>query len=209
MEISLKQGEFLVRLARRAVEKFVLDNMVIHPPLDFPESLQEKAGVFVTLNKLNGKEKELRGCIGIPLPEKPLIEAVIDSAVSSATQDPRFTPVTKEELENVGVEVSVLTPPEEIKVDSPLQYPSRIMVGKDGLIMKWAFGSGLLLPQVPVEYGWDSEEFLTNACMKAGAPPDCWLSKDVKILKFSALVFAEVKPQGDVVENFLGATPSR
>ena len=80
------------------------------------------------------------------------------------------------------------------------EYPSKIKVGRDGLIVKWEFGSGLLLPQVPVEYGWNEEEFLNYTCEKAGAPPDCWRKKGTKILRFEGIVFKEINPNGKVVQ---------
>jgi hypothetical protein len=128
----------------------------------------------------------------------PLVEAVIDSAISSATRDPRFPSVRLEELPELGVEVSVLTKPEKIEVKSPRDYPKSIVIGRDGLIVEWSGYAGLLLPQVPVEWGWDAEEFLSQACMKAGLMPDYWLRKDVRISKFSAQVFREKSPGGEV-----------
>jgi uncharacterized protein (TIGR00296 family) len=144
---------------------------------------------------------ELRGCIGHPLPELPLIDAVIDASVSSATRDPRFPPVTLEELPEIKIEVSVLSPPEPIKVKSPHEYPKCIVVGRDGLIVEWSGYAGLLLPQVATEYGWGAEEFLSHTCMKAGLTPDHWLRRDVEICKFSAQIFTEKIPGGDVEEH--------
>ncbi|MGI0065006.1 MAG: TIGR00296 family protein, partial [Nitrosopumilaceae archaeon] len=92
-----------------------------------------------------------------------------------------------------------LTPPIEVKVENTLDYPSKIKVGRDGLIVKWEFGSGLLLPQVPIEWGWNEEEFLNHACEKAGAPHDCWKRKETRILRFEGIVFKETSPNGNVV----------
>ena len=153
------------------------------------------SGVFVTLNNPEG----LRGCIGYPLPDKKLYNALIDSSISAATEDPRFPSVNSNELEKITFEVSVLTPPIEIKVNDPLDYPSKIKVGRDGLIIKSGFNSGLLLPQVPKEYGWNEEQFLDHTCEKAGVPKEYWKEKETKIFKFEGIVFKEEEPFGKIV----------
>lgn len=123
---------------------------------------------------------------------------MIDSAINAATQDPRFNPLTINELGKVVFEVSVLTPPERIEVKNPQEYVNQIKVGEDGLIVEKGVYKGLLLPQVPVEWGWCEEEFLCQCCMKAGVPVDSWLTKDVKIYKFKGIVFEEETPLGEV-----------
>lgn len=173
--------------------------MKITVPDDLAKKYNEKAGVFVTLNSFSREVEELRGCIGFPMPEKALCNAVVDAVIASATSDPRFQPVKKEELDEIAIEISVLTKPELIKVENPRQYKDKIKIGRDGLIIHWRYGSGLLLPQVPVEYKWDEERFLSETCMKAGAMPDCWLYDDTKVYRFEGVVFKEVKPKGDVV----------
>ncbi|MFQ6076844.1 MAG: TIGR00296 family protein [Candidatus Bathyarchaeia archaeon] len=197
-ELTPDEGVFLVKLARRAIATFLRTGGRIAIPEDTPEGLQRKAGVFVTLNSLKGEARLLRGCIGYPLPALPLAEATIRSAIESATGDPRFPPVTQGELSNIAVEVSVLTPPTLIEVDDCRDYPRKIEVGKDGLIVERGLFRGLLLPQVPVEWGWDGEEFLANCCMKAGLPPDMWLVRETRISKFQAIIFEEVSPDGEV-----------
>jgi len=196
--LSDGEGELLVRLARRAVEEYLTKGRIIRAPADVPSKLTRHCGVFVTLNKVLDGRRELRGCIGLPYPTTPLIDAVIESAISSATRDPRFPPVTPNELSHIVFEVSVLTPPELILVGSPSEYPSKIRVGEDGLIVERGIYKGLLLPQVPVEWGWDEEEFLCQCCMKAGLPPDCWLLHDTKIYRFKAIIFEEETPRGRV-----------
>ncbi|ASJ09859.1 AMMECR1 domain-containing protein [Thermococcus sp. P6] len=191
-------GEFLVRLARRAVEEYVRNGRVIKPPEDTPRELMEKMGVFVTLNRHGlPPERALRGCIGFPLPIYPLAEATIKAAIYSASEDPRFPPVREDELDDLVVEVSVLTPPELIE-GPPVERPLKVKVGRDGLIVEKGIYSGLLLPQVPVEWGWDEEEFLSQTCWKAGLPPDCWLDEDTRVYRFTAEVFEEEKPGGQV-----------
>lgn len=193
--ISLIEGAYLVRLARTSVERYLLDSEIIKPE----EDMMDKSGVFVTLNYLNSRKQEyLRGCIGFPLPEKRLYESVVEAAIAAATQDPRFPPVQSQELENIIFELSILTPPMEIN-GKPAEYKNQITLGKDGLILQSRFGSGLLLPQVPLELNWNVEEYLVNICYKAGAPPDAWLDPASKLYKFQAIVFKEVEPRGNIV----------
>jgi uncharacterized protein (TIGR00296 family) len=198
LDLSLEEGKLLVKLARTAVEEYLKTRKRIHAPEGFPQKLMQPCGVFVTINSVEGGEKELRGCIGLPYPTTPLAEAVIESAISSATQDPRFYPLSLDELERVVFEVSVLTPPQLVEVEDPRDYSSKIKVGVDGLIVERGFYKGLLLPQVPVEWNWDEEEFLCQCCLKAGLPPDCWLMKGTKVYKFQAIIFEEEKPKGEV-----------
>jgi uncharacterized protein (TIGR00296 family) len=193
--ISVIEGAELVRLARIAVEKYLLESVIIKSERD----MLEKAGIFVTLNYVTiSKNEYLRGCIGFPLPEKPLYQGVIEAAIAAATEDPRFPPLDRQELDNIIFEVSVLTPPQEVRA-SPADYGKEIQIGRDGLILQWRFGSGLLLPQVPIELKWDVEEYLANICYKAGAPPDVWLDPISKLYKFQAAVFKEVEPKGKII----------
>ncbi|HYA78493.1 MAG TPA: TIGR00296 family protein [Verrucomicrobiae bacterium] len=197
-ELSLEEGKFLIQLARSAVNEKLDKGKTVQPPKETPKKLFEQCGVFVTINSLRGGEKELRGCIGYPYPTNPLVEAVIDSAINAATQDPRFYPLTLKELSKVVFEVSVLTPPELVEVKNPKEYLTKIKVGEDGLIVERGYCRGLLLPQVPIEWGWCEEEFLCQCCVKAGVPPDSWLTKDAKIYKFKAIIFEEETPLGEV-----------
>ncbi|MEM2272881.1 MAG: TIGR00296 family protein [Candidatus Bathyarchaeia archaeon] len=201
--LSDEEGAFLVKLARRAVLENLKDGKIISPPKEVSSNLLEKRGVFVTINSVINGEKALRGCIGFPYPIYPLVRGVIEAAVESATRDPRFPPMKIHELDHVIFEVSVLTEPELIEVNSPMEYPSRIKIGEDGLIVERGFYRGLLLPQVPVEWGWDEEEFLCQCCLKAGLPPDGWLLKGTKIYKFQAIIFEETSPNGPVTRKTL------
>ena len=203
--LTLEEGAYLVRLARRAIEIY-LDGKVPKTPENVPERLKRKSGVFVTLTTY--PERELRGCIGYPLPLYELAEATIMAAVASASQDPRFPPLSPEELEKVLVEVSVLTPPEEIKYSDPKELPKLITVGVDGLIIEAGGVSGLLLPQVPVEYKWSPEEYLMHLCIKAGLPSTYWLTGRAKIYRFTAQIFEEESPKGEIVEKKLSARQS-
>ncbi len=197
-ELTDEEGAYLVSLARRAVKENLKDGRIISPPADAAPKLLEPRGVFVTLNSVKGGGKELRGCIGFPYPTYPLVRAVVEAAVEAATRDYRFSPVTGREMGSLVFEVSVLTTPELVEASSPKDYPSKIKVGEDGLIVEKGFYKGLLLPQVPVEWRWDEEEFLCQCCMKAGLMPDCWVTKGTKIYKFQCIIAEESEPNGNV-----------
>lgn len=197
--LTQDEGDYLVRLARKTVEENLKDGRIISPPKDVSLKLQERRGVFVTINSVKGQKRSLRGCIGFPYPTYPLVRAVIEAAVESAIRDPRFPPIRPQELDHVVFEVSVLTPPQLVMAASPQEYPSKIEVGIDGLIVESGLYKGLLLPQVPVEWEWDAEEFLCQCCMKAGLSPDCWVLKGTKIYKFSSIIAQELEPNGKIV----------
>jgi hypothetical protein len=196
-KFSREEGVFLVGLARDAIERALLSEET-PIPIDVSEKLTKECGVFVTLNKQDGASHSLRGCIGLPYPVKPLTEAVIYSAVNAALNDPRFPPVSLKEMDFIIVEVSILTPPEELDVDIPKDIPDRVEVGVDGLIVSRGNQRGLLLPQVAVDWGWEAEEFLTQCCLKAWLQPDAWLLLDTKISKFQTIIFSEVEPRGTI-----------
>ena len=197
-QLTLEEGRFLVRLGRRAVEEYLKNGKIIAVPKDVSSKLMERCGVFVTINSFHQGKKGLRGCIGFPYPTAPLTRAVIESAINSATKDPRFPPVSLDELDHLVFEVSVLTPPQLVEVQKPADYPSKIKVGQDGLIVERGPYKGLLLPQVPIEWNWKEEEFLCQCCMKAGLSPDYWLLTGTKIYKFQAIIFEETSPKGEV-----------
>ena len=196
--LKLDEGKKAVVFARNIIEKFVRNSKINVPDLE--GVFNEKQGAFVTIHTY--PEHDLRGCIGIPLPVMSLKDAIIEGA-QSATRDPRFLPLNENELNNIVIEVTILTKPELIEVKQPNDYLSEIEIGRDGLIVEQGFYKGLLLPQVPVEQGWDKEEFLSNTCMKAGLMPDAWFDKNTKISKFSGQIFTEIKPNGEVKEKKL------
>lgn len=185
--LSKKDGDYLIKIAKKAISEYVINNHKIDVPKDCPEYLKENLGVFVTLNE----NKNLRGCIGYPEPIMPLINAVIDVGISAATADPRFPKLQEDELGEIDIEVTVLTKPEIIQVSNSHEYPEKIAIGEDGLIIEKGFYKGLLLPQVATEHDMDSEEFLSNTCMKAGLDYSCWLNDDVKIYSFQGQIFKE------------------
>ena len=175
--LSSEEKKELIRLARQAVQTYVVEKKVIAFKTDDPNLLAER-GAFVTLKKRG----ELRGCIGFIEPVASLCETVIRTAIYAASEDNRFTPVAPEELSDLEVEISVLTPLK--KIDNP----RLVQVGKHGLVIAMGRNRGLLLPQVPVENNWDRETFLDQACLKAGLPPDAW-KKGAEISIFEAIVF--------------------
>ncbi len=157
----------------------------------------KKLGCFTTI-KSNDDGKALRGCIGFPEPVYALSKALPESAIAAATRDPRFPSVSPNELNSILLEINILTAPKIIEARSPVDIPKKVSVGNDGLILRWSFGLGLLLPQVAKEYGWDAEDFLCNVAMKAGAPPDQWLVPGTIISKFQSQIFEEESPNGPV-----------
>jgi uncharacterized protein (TIGR00296 family) len=197
-ELTSEEGAFLLKLARNAVRTRLADGKTMSVPEGISSKLTQKCGVFVTLNSIQHNRKQLRGCIGLPYPTSPLAQAVVESAINSATQDPRFPPVALDELDQLLFEVSVLTPPELIEVEKPTVYPSKIKVGRDGVIVERGYYKGLLLPQVPVEWDWDEEQFLCQCCIKAGLSPDCWVLNDTKIYAFSCIIAQETAPNGPI-----------
>ena len=180
--LTQTQRQTLLSIARRSIEA-VLDGR--RPELDpslLDDDLKRPSGAFVTLHTHRG---ELRGCIGSIQAVAPLCEAVLANAINAAFRDPRFYPVQREELAELQIEISVMSPIE------PVTNVEEIEVGRDGLIVSRGTRAGLLLPQVATEYGWDRETFLQQTCVKAGLPPDAWHSPDTRIERFSAEVFGE------------------
>ena len=197
--LAIKDGEKAVKLAREIVERYTRKEEL--PKLEnYSGVFDEKRGVFVTINTY--PTHNLRGCIGIPEPIMPLKNAIKEAAVS-ATHDPRFPPLKENELDNIVIEVTILTKPQLVKVNKPQEYLEKIKIGRDGLIAEQGFYRGLLLPQVPVEQGWDVEEFLSHTCWKAGLPFDAWFDENTKIYKFEGQIFTEVKPKNGIVEKKL------
>ncbi|MDD5132360.1 MAG: AmmeMemoRadiSam system protein B [bacterium] len=179
--INQDQQQELLKIARKTIEAYVTSGAVPDFKITDP-LLKEKRGVFVTLNKDN----QLRGCIGYIMPIEPLYLAVSKMAIEAATGDPRFPPVTREELSRLEIEISVLTVPERVK------DPADIILGTHGVIVRKGGCGGVFLPQVAIETGWSKEEFLNELCsQKAGLPEDAWKNKDTELYIFSAEVFSE------------------
>jgi uncharacterized protein (TIGR00296 family) len=178
------EGSMAVRSARAAIEHAVAKRPKVSP--DLTPVFGDKRGVFVTLTKSGS----LRGCIGFPYPVMPLGEAIVHAAGAAAQEDPRFPPVTKDELAAISLEVTILTVPELLEGE-PAKRPAKVIVGKHGLIVRGMGTSGLLLPQVATDYGWNAKTFLDHTCMKAGLSERCWTSKNVEILIFEGQIFSE------------------
>ncbi len=190
---SDEEGEFAVRTARKVVEAHFEKSDI---EIDFPKSFEKKSGVFTTISTF--PDRNLRGCIGFPEPVYPLKDALINSALAAAFDDPRFPALTKDELSRVVFEVSLLTPPEEIIVEKRKDIIKSVRIGIDGLIAERGFYRGLLLPQVPVEWGWKPKEFVEQTCWKAGLPKNCWKDPHTRFYRFSAEIFEEEEPYGKV-----------
>ena len=180
MVLTDLEKEALLGFVRKTIEARLTGRPL--PELDAPsEVLKEKKGAFVTLKK----RSHLRGCIGYIEAKRPLYKTVGEMALAAALDDPRFTPLKLDELKNVTIEISVLSPLEEVK------NLDEIEVGIHGLYITKGLHTGLLLPQVATEYDWDSLTFLQETCYKAGLQRGAWRDKDAKVYRFSAEVFGE------------------
>ena len=196
-EITTGEGIDLVRLARESVESYIKNKKIINSTT----ISNKKAGVFVTIYHVNnmGDEKNLRGCIGYVFPSNNIYNSVIAAAINAATEDPRFMAISEKELNEVIFEVSVLTKPTLIRIENTDESIKKIVIGRDGLLLESRYGSGLFLPQVPVEQKWNNRDYLSNLCYKAGAPSDAWMLDDSKLYTFSSLIFRERLPNSEIV----------
>ncbi|MBN1755952.1 AmmeMemoRadiSam system protein B [bacterium] len=183
-EYSLTEEEkvYLLGLARRSIDGFVREGRILDEPVPDNPKLVEDGAVFVTL-KENG---DLRGCIGEMVATQPLYQSVISRAISAATRDPRFRPVIEDELENIEIEISVLSPLQKVS-----DY-SRIEMGKHGVLVRKGNSSGTFLPQVATETGWDRDQFLRQLCsQKAGLSPDAYKNPDTELYVYTVVKFSE------------------
>ncbi len=186
MSLTREERDFLLRLARQAIEARLKGQAApaVRPP-EKKAALQSHSGVFVTLHK----DGALRGCIGNFTSDAPLYENVIEMARASAFSDPRFSPVRAGELADIDIEISVLTPMREI------EDVKEIEVGRHGIYIQKGYARGVLLPQVAVENNFDRETFLDHTCLKAGLPPGCW-KEGARIFIFEAEIFGEKDNKG-------------
>ena len=180
MELSEDDRRELLRLARQSIERIVLGQEMPRPE-GISDILRQPCGVFVTLTE----HGQLRGCIGFTEALKPLGEVVCEVAAKAAVEDPRFPPVSEDELAKIELEVSVLSPLEKV---SNLES---IEVGKHGLLLEKGYFRGLLLPQVAQEQKWDRQAFLENTARKAGLHPDEWKNNDSNLYTFTAEIIRE------------------
>jgi hypothetical protein len=199
--LTAPEREMLLKIARRSVESAVREHKLYDPPRQTLDTLAEERGAFVTLRQ----QGELRGCIGYTSPTTPLYLTVRDVAAFAAVRDPRFPPVSASEMEKLEYEISVLSPMRRV---TDIQ---QIQVGRHGLLMKNRQNEGLLLPQVPGEFGWNRKQFLEATCEKSGMSPNCWQSDDTDIFMFTALVFDEhgPAPPNNPVRNEAKTPPER
>ncbi|MCI0496852.1 MAG: TIGR00296 family protein [Thermoplasmata archaeon] len=195
---SDEEGRAAVRFARAVIQEH-LGGEAEMPGL--PPSFDGESGAFVTL--VTHPRRDLRGCIGYIEAIKPLGRTIADVAVSAAVHDPRFPGVTLAEMDRLAVEVSLLTPLEPVP-GSGEGLIENVVVGLHGLVVERGRHRGVLLPQVPVEHGWDARTFVKHTCLKAGLPPNAWLEPGTRFLRFTAEVFEEVEPRGEVRRKDLG-----
>jgi AmmeMemoRadiSam system protein A len=180
MRLSDDEKRELLRIARKSVESVVRGHEVPIPKTG-SQVLQQPCGAFVTITE----HGHLRGCIGYTEAVKPLAEVVSEVAAKAALDDPRFPPVSEDELSKIQLDISVLSPLERVS------QVEEVEVGKHGLLLENGYFRGLLLPQVAVEYNWDREAFLENTARKAGLPSDAWKDKNTILYRFTAVVFSE------------------
>jgi AmmeMemoRadiSam system protein A len=176
--LTPSEREVLLRLARQSIAEHVAGGGQL-PPAG-RGALGEPRGAFVTLRRR--PSGELRGCIGTMRSDRPLVETVARMAVAAATEDGRFRPVSPDELAGLSIEISALSSLWPIR-------PEEVEVGRHGLLISHGERRGVLLPQVPVEHGWDRETFLNQTCSKAGLAVDTWRQPGVELLAFTAEVF--------------------
>jgi hypothetical protein len=187
--MSPEQAKILIHLARNSILSTFLKKTT---DSSAAREFNAKMGVFVTLKMYD----RLRGCIGFPQGHYPLYQGVIRAAKAAAFDDPRFSPVSHGEMDDITIEISILTEPKLIEVARPEDYFDKIVIGRDGLIIHKDYHSGLLLPQVFIEYGSTPKSALEMLCQKAGLPSDAW--KDAQISSFQSEVFAEAEPNGKI-----------
>jgi len=179
LSLTPDEQKYLKELVRLAIASQLTGQGPVAPPEPPTGLLKGELGAFVTL-KLGG---HLRGCIGNLVGQGPLFQTVWNMAQAAAFQDPRFNPLTPAEMDGLGIEISILGPLE------PCPDPQLVEIGRHGLIVRRGANQGLLLPQVPLEWGWDREQFLAQTCRKAGLPANAWRETGTELFWFEAVVF--------------------
>ncbi len=180
MDISTEQKKFLLALARKVIQCH-LDQTPFEETCPNNGFYKQKTGCFVSLLY----EAKLRGCIGYVFPYKSIYETVIEMSPAAAFRDPRFPPITKDEFENIKIEISVLS---EMII---IKGPEDIVIGRDGLYLKHPYGSGMLLPQVSLQWNLDANSFLEETSKNAGLPPKLWKDPASRLFRFEAEIFSE------------------
>jgi len=179
-ELTREEKITLLKVARNSIREALLGEKPEPPEID-SDIFHKKRGAFVTLHN----HGQLRGCVGFIIEAKPLIDTIKEMAQAAALRDSRFEPVKADEIDDIDIEISVISPLHEI------DNINEIIVGTHGLMIRRGFFSGLLLPQVATQQGWNRQAFLEYTCLKAGLPADAWKNPDINIYIFSAQVFAE------------------
>ena len=178
---SQEQKDKLLKMARDTIEQYLKTGKRLEAEAE-DEILKEEMGAFVTLHK-NG---QLRGCIGHIIGTQPFYLTVRDMAIASATEDPRFPPVTLDEMDDIDIEISALSPMKKVEDYNEIEIPG------DGVMVRMGYRSGVYLPQVATETGWDREEFMNSLCAhKAGIPINAWKTGECEVYTFKAEVFGE------------------
>jgi len=180
MNLTTEEKKYLLVLARRIII-LKSEKKTYRPEKYFSTSLKQKTGLFVTLKKF----QKLRGCIGYVEGIKSLQKAVEEMAIAAAFEDPRFPPISKDEIKDLEIEISILSPLQTIA------DINHIEIGRHGIIIEQNLMRGLLLPQVATDYNWDVQTFLEQTCLKAGLPADAWSEKSATIQIFSTDIFSD------------------
>jgi len=204
-EFSVEEGTMLINFARDNIEFFLKNDRRIPIPNLIKEKFTNKYGAFITLNKYNVQGNPLRGCIGYIEPKYSLYDVIHKISINSAIEDSRFPSVSSEEMDNIIIELSILTPPKLIEINDPMEYLNKIVIGRDGLIVEKGMRRGLLLPQVPIDQNrnWDVETFISQTCVKAWLDSQAWKDLSTKVYSFQAILFEEKEPRGEVVRKYL------
>ncbi|MDE1823243.1 MAG: TIGR00296 family protein [Candidatus Micrarchaeota archaeon] len=196
---SIKQGEELVKAARHAIELCTttpqFNGRMIEKSV---ERFTERKGVFVTIEHY--PTKTMRGNIGITEPIAPLSKSLVEAAVAAAIDDPGYVPVSHHELDEMVVSVSILAKPEKLKGRTAEVLKRQIKIGRDGLMIRYGYHSGILLPIVPIEQRWNKDQFLDNLCINANLPLHIWKTHDAVLYRFGAQLFRELSPRGPIEE---------
>ncbi len=197
-EYTLEEGKLLVQAARSAIELYIknpkFDKAIVEKEL---VKFRQRHGVFVTL--YYHPSEQLRGCVGFPRSVSTVGHDIVEAALAAAFEDPRFVPMSANELDETAIEVSILSDPVPLKGSAKTRLKN-VVVGKDGLIIEYGIYSGLLLPIVAVEQKWDAERFLREVCVKAALPETYWTQANVNLYKYETQVFREERPNGSVIE---------
>ncbi len=187
--LTLEERQYLLKLARATIER-VAHQQDPPPPTPPTQRLQESGAAFVTLHTRTG---DLRGCIGSLIAHRPLVEDVVHNAQSAAFEDPRFPPVTAQELDTLVVEVSILTAPEPLNFDDPDDLVQKLRPHVDGVLIQRGWNRATFLPQVWVQIP-NVKSFLTQLCYKAGLPANAWQGSDLKVSTYQVEEFQETTP---------------